>query len=135
MTESIHAMSGMMSTEAMAQMKEKMFTKLDSDGDGALNRTELESFAEELSQKSGQTVDLDEFISSLDSDGDGIVSQDEFMTGGPTAPPPPPPQETESDTSNTLAQYLSRIDGDDTTQTLLEMLNESVQDESINILA
>ena len=130
MTESIQAMGGMMSADAMAQMKEKMFTKLDGNSDGSLDRAEMESFAEELSQKTGQEVSVDEFVSSLDTDGDGVVSQDEFMAGKP----PKPPEKT-GNTTDTFNQYQSRVDGNDTTQTLLDMLSESDEDESINILA
>lgn len=135
MTESIQAMGGMMSTEAMAQMKEKMFTKLDSDGDGSLNKTELETFAEELSEKSGGEVNIDEFISSLDSDGDGVVTEEEFMAGKPMGPPPPPPPDSESEATDTLTQYLSRSDEDDSTLTLLDMLSSSEENESIDIIA
>jgi Ca2+-binding EF-hand superfamily protein len=80
---------GFMYPTQMAAMRAQMgnpFDELDSNGDGSLDETELGSFAEKVSEMTGQSVD--EIVSELDTDEDGLVSQEEFEAGRPEGPPP-----------------------------------------------
>jgi len=93
------------------KMQEKLFSKADTNGDGAIDKTELTTLME--STGTDQSVSADDLFSQMDSDGDGQISQQEatdsasqlledlrsqFMQGGMGGmgamngmPPPPPP--------------------------------------------
>lgn len=73
----------------------KLFGKLDSDGDGAISKSELTTAASAASDtqtntdESG-TIDVDKLLGMLDQDGDGSVGESEFASA--FAPPPGGPQ-------------------------------------------
>jgi Ca2+-binding EF-hand superfamily protein len=77
------------SAETLAQMREKMFQRLDPDGDGQINLTELKT----ESAESSRAVDFYEHLAKADTDGDGNVSRKEFDA----MQPPPPPMQPPSD--------------------------------------
>jgi Ca2+-binding EF-hand superfamily protein len=79
-------MMGMM--HGMQRHRGNLFEKLDSNGDGVLDKTELSSFAEKISEMTGQSADVDQILAKLDADEDGLVSQEEFEAGRPQGPPP-----------------------------------------------
>lgn len=82
---------GYMDPAQMAAMRGQMgnpFDKIDSNGDGSIDKTEFSSFADEISERTGRSIDVDQKISELDTDGDGLVSQEEFKAGRPEGPPP-----------------------------------------------
>ena len=64
------------------------FQKIDSNGDGSLDKTEISSFADKISEKTGQSLDADQLFSKLDTNGDDLISQEEFDAGRPEGPPP-----------------------------------------------
>lgn len=63
------------------------FEKIDSSGDGSLDKAELSAFAGRISEMTGQSVDVDQMVSKLDGDEDGLVSLEEFKTGRPVSTP------------------------------------------------
>lgn len=78
---------GYMDPTQMTAMRGKMgnpFDKIDSNGDGSIDKTELCSFDE----MTGRSGDVDQKISELDADDDGLVSQEEFKAGRPKGLPP-----------------------------------------------
>jgi len=71
----------------IAQMRERMFARLDGDGDGQID---LAALTEELESESEVDPGKERFLENLraaDADGDGYVSQEEFES---MEPPPPP---------------------------------------------
>ena len=78
----ISGVSSSMSSVYAQSMKRpspaEMFKKIDTDGDGGINQTELNAMAKEMSAKSGQTIDFSETLSSYDSNSDSLLSQDEM---------------------------------------------------------
>ena len=63
-------------------LQEKMFAKLDANGDGGIDKTELSDFMSFAASSSGtQATDSSELFSKLDADGDGAVSQTELSDG------------------------------------------------------
>jgi Ca2+-binding EF-hand superfamily protein len=70
----------------------ELFTKLDADGSGGLDSTEVQSLTEKISEVTGVSVDLSEFLATYDSDGDGSLSEDETVAAleanHPQGPPP-----------------------------------------------
>lgn len=76
------------STDVFAQMREKMFAKLDGDGDGQID---LASLTEELQASTETDPGKARFLEDLkaaDTDGDGMVSEAEFNAMKPPEPPP-----------------------------------------------
>lgn len=61
----------------LSKLREKMFTKIDADGDGSLTRTELEAAA----PKDGKGPDASRMIEDFDADGDGALSKTEMDAG------------------------------------------------------
>ncbi|MBI2472390.1 MAG: EF-hand domain-containing protein [Planctomycetes bacterium] len=81
---------GIMNTQTMQQRRDELFNKIDSSGDGSLDKTEFSAFAQKLAEKSGNTLNAEDVFSTYDADGDGALSKDEvdsFMKDN--APPPP----------------------------------------------
>jgi len=77
----------------MAQMRERMFAKLDGDGDDQIDLAQLQARAEEA----GDSVHFSRMLEDLraaDTDGDGMVSREEFEAMEPPEPPPGPPPES-----------------------------------------
>ena len=86
------------SSASMVKMRQEMFSMIDQNSDGSLDKSELQS----LSGKGSS--EIDNFINKLDTNGDSAISQQEFeaglsklfqemksQAGGMSAAPPPPP--------------------------------------------
>ena len=95
----------------------EMFNKVDSDGSCGISQSELETFAQDISSKTGNSMDTTDAISTYDADGDGELSEDElksFMEASAIKPPPPPPGgacmmggvDSEDETSTTSADSV-----------------------------
>jgi Ca2+-binding EF-hand superfamily protein len=72
----------------VTSMWQVLFNKMDQNGDGTIDKTELESIVSE----SG--LDADDIFSKLDTDEDGTIAQTEFenaLSALRTQGPPPPP--------------------------------------------
>ena len=83
------AWSGMSSARASAR-SEKMFAKVDTDGSGSVDTTELQSMLDDISSKTGNTLgSASDLMSTMDTDGSGTLSKDELDTGMKSLMPPP----------------------------------------------
>lgn len=72
------------------QMRDKMFARVDSDGSGNVDKTELQSMLDHISQKSGISLgNADDLFSSMDTDGNGSLTEDELDQGMKSLMPPP----------------------------------------------
>jgi hypothetical protein len=73
------------------KMAQTMFKKLDTSGDGKIDKSELEA-----ATKGRKGPSADEIMSKADTNGDGAISLDELKSSMPTKPPggpnggPPP---------------------------------------------
>jgi Ca2+-binding EF-hand superfamily protein len=56
------------------QMRQNFFNKIDQNGDGSIDKTELTSIV----SNNTNGVSVDDIFSKLDTDGDGVISKDEF---------------------------------------------------------
>jgi len=114
---------------SITEMRQKMFTKMDLDGDGAISQSECETATSEMSQKTGLSITAEQMMSIMDLDQDGVITQAEqteasgdwesYMAGlmeeaGMRAmgPPPPPPPEMSSEMSDLLDQIFTAMDTD-----------------------
>lgn len=119
-----------------------VFQLSDSDGDGMVSATELESLTQKIEEVTGESIDVENALASFDTDTNGGLSGEELlemlgsygftppeMQGGglegeqAMQPPPPPPVE------QALNSYSSNS-GDDALSTLLELLGSSDAEES-----
>jgi len=69
----------------------EIFTKLDADSSGGLDSTEVQSLTEKISEATGVSVDLSEFLATYDSDGNGTLSEDETVAALEANRPQGPP--------------------------------------------
>ena len=95
----------------------EMFDKVDIDGSGGLDQSELQTMADGISAATGETVDAEELLATYDADGDGALNEEETQTAmeanRPQGPPPPPPEGMEAKTESSqsglsagIANYL-----------------------------
>ena len=74
-----------------------LVTQLDEDSSGSLESGEITDLAEKISQATGVSTDLAEFMTTYDTDGNESLSQEEAVAAleanAPQGPPPqgPPP--------------------------------------------
>ena len=73
-----------------AKMRDKLFAKVDSDGSGSVDKTELQGLADKVAKATGgDSVNTDDIFSKADTDGDGKLSKDEFGTALKSIMPQP----------------------------------------------
>lgn len=80
-----------MNVQSMQQFKERMFSRIDSDGSGGVDKTEFSDLAKKMSEMSGSSPNVEDVYSKYDANGDGALSADEldsFMKDNAPAPPP-----------------------------------------------
>ena len=125
-----HAWSEMSSARSSARAA-KMFAKVDADGSGSVDKTELQGMLDHLAEKSGNSLgSADELMTKMDADGNGSLSQSELEAGmkslmpAPAStvdfaqqsqgmPPPPPPPDAAGSSSNGATDPLD-TNGDGT---------------------
>ena len=71
-----------------------MMEKWDDDGNGALSTSEAEALFEDVSEKAGLSMSLEDFLAQLDQDGNGEINAEEVqklrdILGPPPDGPPP----------------------------------------------
>ncbi|WP_420265350.1 EF-hand domain-containing protein [Candidatus Magnetominusculus dajiuhuensis] len=63
----------------MAQMSQKMFKAMDTNGDGQISKAETQAFSDKMKARTGkQGPSVDQFFSQFDTDKSGSISQSEF---------------------------------------------------------
>jgi|GEM_PF-2546088 len=119
-----------------SQTAEKMFSKVDTNGDGSIDKTEFATAIQNRGDSGkGQAVNADDLFSKIDSNGDGTVSkaentdylkqlQAQRKAGAPNGdgPPPPPP-----DSGQLASDVLSKIDSDSSGGISLDELTSAFQ--------
>lgn len=140
-----------MSRPSPAQMADKVFSSLDTEGAGYIGVDALQSVAD----GSDSSLDVEGLFSQLDSDSDGKVTKDEFSTAfnkvaeqlnsqfdsmrmqdamggmagmGGMPPPPPPPGEMENDTGFTQEELTAQLEEIGDTDSARSALISSVLD-------
>ncbi|MEO7107361.1 MAG: EF-hand domain-containing protein, partial [Rhodoferax sp.] len=78
-----------------ANRQSKMFAKVDTNGDGSVDQTELGTMLDKISQKTGVNLgDTAKVFASMDTNGDGSLSPDELKAGMKTVIDQLPPKST-----------------------------------------
>jgi hypothetical protein len=133
------AMSMMSNTQRPPQGKDA-FTMSDTDADGVVSQTELETLAAGIEEVTGNIINVDDALATFDMDSDGGLSGEELLEmlasngfTGPEmegqGPPPPPPPSSE----NAMAAY-GENSGDDLMSQLLDALG-GAEDETETSMA
>jgi Ca2+-binding EF-hand superfamily protein len=60
------------------QKSKELFAKLDVNGDGSIDASEMKSLTDYLGAKTGKSVDASAVMTAIDTDGNGSVSSAEF---------------------------------------------------------
>ncbi len=67
---------------------QQVFSKMDTDGDGSLNTSELQAMSDKMAEKmGGNAPSMDDLMAKFDGDGDGALSFAEFDAARPQGPP------------------------------------------------
>lgn len=142
------------SDTATSQAGDDLFGKVDSDGDGAVSKTELQALLEAMSGGTASQVGVssDDVFSQLDADGDGSLTQAEFDAGRPSGatgeagggmqamggmPPPPGGPGGASASANSTTTYDALDTNKDGEVSLTERLagsTSSVEQDAITAL-
>lgn len=77
--------------EDSGQRLDKLFAKVDSNGDGSVDATELQGMLDKMSQRSGGKIsgDAADLLKKMDADGDGKLSKSELGDGLKSLMAPP----------------------------------------------
>jgi hypothetical protein len=119
------------SSDMMAQMREKMFERLDGDGDGQIDLAALQqemearsgSAPDEVSGRPDPFADLYEALTAANVNGDGRVSREEFDSMELPPPPGPPPDREKPDLSSMLySEDATAVEQNDPVGMLLDQL-------------
>jgi hypothetical protein len=122
------------------------FKVADSDGDGLVSSTELESVVAGIAEITGTTLSAEDTLSNYDADQDGGLSGEEMLAlltdngfvppqgvGDETGGPPPPPSAAQA-----LSSY-SQNSGEELITQLIDILlsseNDSVSSSSLDLTA
>lgn len=109
--------------------KGEMFSKVDTDGSGTIDETELTSFAKDLAEKTGGELNVEDSIATYDTNGDGALSQEEMDTMMTAQMPMPPTQATAAyektaNSGTNDSEVISKL--------LLSLLNGSNDEEQLS---
>jgi len=66
--------------ETVQQRREQMFNRVDRNSDGGLDRTEMQMFADKLSERTGTSIDIDDVFAKFDGDHDGVLGKAEGLS-------------------------------------------------------
>ncbi len=134
-TSSMASLQGTQRRPDPSKMAEDLFSKLDTSGQGYLQKADFQAAFDNLSSTtSSASSNVDALFTELDGDSDGKVTQQEFsdtltklseqleqqfqssrmqnaMGGG--MPPPPPPQDDSGFTKDELSSQLEEIGSSD----------------------
>lgn len=115
---------GAMNAQGMKKHQDEMFSKLDSNSDGSIDKTEFASLTKKISEDTGNALDVDSVFSTYDTDGDSKLSKDELNSYMEANRPPMPMQNATSaysansgtDQISSLLEYLANQAATDTDQ-------------------
>jgi Ca2+-binding EF-hand superfamily protein len=106
------------------------FAKLDADGNGGIDTSELQTLTDQMAAKTGMDISVEEVSATYDADNDGLLNQEETKSMMMEIRQKMGPQQQNGMHST---QSLSAYQADeDMTQTLLDMLTEQDQDQNQN---
>jgi Ca2+-binding EF-hand superfamily protein len=101
------------------------FKQIDTDGNGGVDKVEFQVLADNISEVSGQKINVEELTNSYDANGDGLLGQDEMQTMMMELQPP----QGQGGFFEQQALAAYQVDTNkDLTSTLMDMLGEKDDD-------
>lgn len=117
-----------------------LFKALDTDSSDGLSLSELDAWAQDISEETGQTIDTSSAISTYDTDGSGELSSTELKNflDASGIKPPPPPGSSESTAStakadSVMSKYDTNGDGVLSSEELQAYLNDNDSSSSTSL--
>lgn len=106
-----------MGVQSIEHLKEKMFSRVDSDGSGGIDKTEFSDLSKKMAEMSGTSQSVEDMFAQYDANGDNSLSTDELDSFMKDNPPPPPPMGHGGpvgglEMGNGLNQLFGKIDTD-----------------------
>jgi Ca2+-binding EF-hand superfamily protein len=65
----------------MKQRRQEMFTQMDANGDGSVDKAEFTAFGKQMAQQINGPDRTEEIFAAIDTNGDGVISQAESEAG------------------------------------------------------
>lgn len=121
--DGMSSIMGQMNTQGMQQGFDKLFGKIDSNGDNGIDKSEFASFASKMAKHTGNSVNADNIFSAYDANNDGKLSNDEFSKFMKDNAPSPPAQ-----MQNASSAYGAN--SSDLLSQLIEMLKKNATTDS-----
>jgi Ca2+-binding EF-hand superfamily protein len=59
-------------------MRQAMFKQMDQDRDGSISKGDLQAVAQNITQTTGASINVDQVFSTLDANQDGVIDQSEY---------------------------------------------------------
>jgi Ca2+-binding EF-hand superfamily protein len=129
----------------MKQHRQHMFTEMDTNADGAVDKAEFTAWGKQMAEAIGKPDRSEEMFAQMDADGDGVISQAEAESFTPPAPPMggmKPEIGSNMLSVDSLSSLLEALESDDSTesQTLQDAIiryleaNSSALRSSLNVL-
>jgi hypothetical protein len=67
----------MMNNSHVRPSEEEIFNRIDSNGDGSIDKSEMEAMAAKRPMQNAEAPDVEEMFDRFDSDGNGLLNEDE----------------------------------------------------------
>jgi|GEM_PF-3513104 Ca2+-binding EF-hand superfamily protein len=127
----ISSLGGGYDSTSINEMRQAIFQKWDTNGDGSIDASECQSAAETMSQETGLSITADQMMAIFDLNEDGAITQAEQTEASPTweqhmadlmgasgmgpmgPPPPPPPGDATSELADLADQIFAAMDTDE----------------------
>jgi Ca2+-binding EF-hand superfamily protein len=125
---------GQMNAQSMQQRLDGLFSKIDSNSDGGIDKTEFAAFAKKMNADTGSSINTNDVFSTYDTNNDGKLSKNEVAKFMKDNAPAPPPQlssaastsgtDATSDLSSSLSDLLQSPEFSNTLSKLLSILKQ-----------
>lgn len=95
------------------ELRQKIFDRMDQDGDGLISKSEFQAAADKRAQKTGQTIDVDKAFAAIDTNQDGSIDKSEndaALQQMHHHHHHPPPSDAASNSANLLDKIFAAMD-------------------------
>ena len=109
------------------QSPEEKFSQLDTDSNGGLSKTELETVLSDITAKTGATLSVDDSITSYDTDNDTMLSRSEMDTMMRDIMEQYGPPAEQASMDQAISAYMNNSESDQVTSLLDKLSAQKMQ--------